>query len=170
MRAAGLVPMRERALELVTAGITSIEEVDRVLAADEEALSKADGGRRVLIADDERITRMLVKLLLKREHYAVREAANGKEAIDVATRERPDVLLIDLNMPTMDGYEAIQHLRRGMSFAGMPIVVLTSEHGPGVERRVLDLGADDYVVKPFDADVLVSRVRAVLRRLDTKAA
>jgi DNA-binding response OmpR family regulator len=78
--------------------------------------------------------------------------------------------LIDLNMPEMDGYEAIGRLRRDLSLATLPIVVLTAEEGPGVERRVLELGADDYIIKPFDPTVLLSRVHAVFRRIKVMAA
>jgi CheY-like chemotaxis protein len=100
----------------------------------------------------------------------VLEASTGRQAIDIAQRERPDLLLIDLNMPEMDGYHAIVQVRRELTLATMPIVVLTSEDGPGVERRVLDLGADDYIIKPFDVEVLLSRVDAVFRRRSTVAA
>ena len=163
MHAAGIPTMRERGLELVAAGVTSIEEIDRVLTADEsEAPARSD--RRVLVVDDDAITRMLVKLLLEREHYEVIEAANGSEGVETAARERPDLVLLDLNMPEMDGYQAIARLRRELPLTTMPIVVLTAEEGPGVERRVLDLGADDYVIKPFDAGVLLARVEAVFRR------
>ena len=126
--------------------------------------------KRVLVPDDEPITRMLVKLLLEREHYDVLEATNGRDGVELATRERPDLLLIDLNMPEMDGYEAIARLRKDLSMATLPIVVLTAEDGPGVEKRVLELGADDYIVKPFDPDILLSRVNAVFRRLKVMAA
>ena len=126
--------------------------------------------KRVLITDDEPITRMLVKLLLEREHFEVLEATNGRDAVEIATRERPDLLLIDLNMPEMDGYEAIGNLRKDLGMATLPIIVLTSEDGPGVEQRVLELGADDYIVKPFDPSILLSRVNAVFRRLKVMAA
>jgi type IV pilus assembly protein PilB len=172
MRAAGFPTMRDHALRLVEDGTTSIEEVDRVLADDDQARA-GGGGRtqpRVLVTDDEPITRMLVKLLLEREKFDVLEAANGEQAIETAIRERPDLLLIDLHMPEVDGYEALRRLRREFSLATMPIVVLTAEEGPGVERRVLELGADDYMVKPFDPAVLLSRVHAVFRRLKTAAA
>lgn len=122
------------------------------------------------VTDDEPITRMLVKLLLEREHFEVLEATNGRDAVDIATREGPDLLLIDLNMPQMDGYEAIGNLRKDLAMATLPIIVLTAEDGPGVEHRVLELGADDYIVKPFDPDILPSRVNAVFRRLKVMAA
>jgi len=169
MHAAGYPTMREQALRLVEKGITSIEEINRVLAAD--AAGAHDRTRpRVLVADDEPITRMLVKLLLEREKFEVLEADNGARAVETASRERPDLVLIDLHMPEMDGYEAIAHLRRDFSLSTMPILVITSEDGPGVEHRVLQLGADDYIVKPFDPAVLLSRVQAVFRRLKAAAA
>jgi type IV pilus assembly protein PilB len=169
MRAGGCPTMRDRALELVVKGLTSIEEADRVLSED-SATATTGTKPRVLAVDDEPITRMLMKLLLEKNQFEVLEATNGLQAIEIATREHPDLLLIDLNMPEMDGYEAIGKLRRNLSLATMPIVVITSEEGPGVERRVLQLGADDYIVKPFDPDILLSRVQAVFRRLKAVAA
>jgi type IV pilus assembly protein PilB len=170
MRAAGFPTMRDRALQLVAAGITSIEEVNRVLSDDESTRGLTRDRPRVLITDDDAITRMLVKLLLEREQFEVLEAANGRDAVEIATRERPDLLIIDLNMPDTDGYQAITSLRKDLSMATLPILVLTSEDGPGIERRVLQLGADDYMLKPFDPDVLLSRVNAVFRRLKVMAA
>jgi CheY-like chemotaxis protein len=171
MRAAGIPNMRDHAMRLVVEGVTSIEEVNRVLAEDADRARSVNRIRsRVLIAEDEPITRMLVKLLLERENFEVLEAANGKQALDIATRERPDLMIVDLNMPEMDGYEAIGQLRRNVTMATLPIMVLTSEEGPGVERRVLELGADDYMLKPFDPAVLLSRVNGVFRRLKVMAA
>jgi type IV pilus assembly protein PilB len=170
MRAAGYPTMRDRALQLVALGVTSIEEVNRVLSDDGTARGSARDNPRILIVDDDAITRMLVKLLLEREKFEVLEAKNGREAIEIAARERPDLLVIDLNMPEMDGYQAIATLRKDLSMATLPILVLTSEEGPGIERRVLELGADDYMLKPFDPDVLLSRVNAVFRRLKVAAA
>jgi type IV pilus assembly protein PilB len=169
MHASGFPTMRDHALRLVADGVTSIDEVNRVLAEDAPAKHASDT-TRVLVADDEPITRMLVKLLLEREHYEVLEAANGRDAVDITVREHPDLVLIDLNMPEMDGYEALARLRRDFTLTTMPIIVLTSEEGPGVERRVLELGADDYILKPFDPAVLLSRVQAVFRRLKVAAA
>ena len=172
MRAAGFPSMRDQALELVRAGITSIDEVDRVLADDELPALEAGGhaGHRVLVIDDESMTRMLVKLLLEKDGYEVLEAADGQSGVAVALREVPDLILTDLHMPTMDGYQAIERMRAEARLASVPIVVLTAEEGPGVEQRVLDMGADDYMLKPFEADVLLSRVKAVFRRLNLAAA
>jgi DNA-binding response OmpR family regulator len=171
MRASGTSNMRDHAMRLVSEGVTSIEEVNRILADDVDGEQSTGRVRsRVLIADDEPITRMLVRLLLERENFEVLEASNGKQAVDIATRERPDLMIVDLNMPEMDGYEAIATLRRDITMATLPIVVLTSQEGPVVERRVLELGADDYIIKPFDPTVLLSRVNAVFRRLKVMAA
>ena len=171
MRASGTPNMRDHAMRLVADGVTSIDEVNRVLAEDVDGAQATNRTRsRVLITDDEPITRMLIKLLLERENFEVLEAANGKQAVDIATRERPDLMIVDLNMPEMDGYEAIARLRRDITMATLPIMVLTSEEGPGVENRVLELGADDYIIKPFDPAVLLSRVHGVFRRLKVMAA
>ena len=171
MHASGTSTMRDHAMRLVSEGLTSIEEVNRILAEDVDGEQSTGRIRsRVLIADDEPITRMLVRLLLERENFEVLEASNGKQAVDIATRERPDLMIVDLNMPEMDGYEAIATLRRDITMATLPIMVLTSQEGPDVERRVLELGADDYIIKPFDPTVLLSRVNAVFRRLKVMAA
>jgi CheY-like chemotaxis protein len=130
----------------------------------------ASGRCRVLIADDEPITRLLVKVLLERENFEVLEARNGDEAVTMATSQRPDLLLLDLNMPVMDGYEAIHHLRHDFALATLPIIVLTADDGQTVERRVLAMGADDYMLKPFEPSVLLSRVHSVFTRLKLRAA
>jgi DNA-binding response OmpR family regulator len=125
---------------------------------------------RVLVAEDDAITRMLVKLLLERDGYTVLEAANGRQAVEIAVREHPALVVMDLNMPEMNGYDALAHIRRVPTLAAMPVLVLTSEEGPGVETTVLQLGADDYVLKPFDPGVLSSRVKAAFRRIRVSAA
>jgi len=171
MRTAGVPSMREQALRLVAAGKTSIEEVNRVLSAEGTGAGVRPQTRlRVLVTDDEPITRMLVKFLLEKHQYEVLEASNGRDAVEIAKREHPDLVLCDLNMPEMDGYEVISRMRRDMSLAMVPILVLAGEEGPAVEGRVLQLGADDYLVKPFDPEVLLLRVNAVFRRLKVIAA
>jgi type IV pilus assembly protein PilB len=169
LTASGSPTLRDRALALVEQGVTSMQEVDRVLGGARPAAA-TQHPVRVLVTDDEPVTRMLLKRLLRREGFDVLEAATGQQAIDIAMRERPDLLIIDLNMPEMNGYEAISRLRTDDEMAALPILVLTADESAGVERRVLELGADDYIVKPFDPEVLLSRVNAVFRRLKVKAA
>jgi len=164
MQSAGCRLMRERALALVADGVTSMDEINRVLAEQTVAVRNTEK-RRVLITDDDRITRMLVKLLLEKEGYEVLEGENGRQAVEIARRERPDLMIIDLLMPEMDGYQAIERIRRDVSMATLPVMVLTAEDGPGIEHRVLEMGADDYMIKPFEPTVLLSRVRAAFRRM-----
>jgi type II secretory ATPase GspE/PulE/Tfp pilus assembly ATPase PilB-like protein/ActR/RegA family two-component response regulator len=164
MRQSGFRSMRDVALAAVADGITSLDEVNRVLTDDDEVRVQARTRHRVLIVDDDRMIRMLVKLLLEKEGYEVIEGENGLHAVELARRERPDLIVLDLMMPEMDGFEAIGRLRRELALAALPVIVLTAESGPDTERRVLELGADDYLVKPFEPGVLLSRVRATFRR------
>jgi type II secretory ATPase GspE/PulE/Tfp pilus assembly ATPase PilB-like protein/ActR/RegA family two-component response regulator len=168
MKEAGHRFMRDAALRLVDEGITSLDEVNRVLAEHEDDSDRTraagSGKRQVLVVDDDRMIRMLVKVLLQREGYDVLEAENGREALDMAQCHRPDLLITDLVMPEVDGYQTLTALRADGGFSRLPVIVLTAETGPEVERTVLDLGADDYLVKPFEADVLVQRVRSVFVR------
>jgi type IV pilus assembly protein PilB len=164
MKEAGHRSMRDAAMQLVEDGVTSVEEVDRVLADDAAEPARVTGRKRVLVVDDDRMIRMLVRMLLQREGYDVLEAENGREGINMALFQRPDLMITDLLMPEVDGYEALKALRAEGSCALLPVIVLTAEDGPQVERTVLDLGADDYLIKPFDADVLLKRVRSVFAR------
>jgi type IV pilus assembly protein PilB len=164
MRQGGFRSMRDVALDAVANGVTSIDEVNRVLADDDAVRLPQRTRNRVLIVDDDRMIRMLVKLLLEKDGYDVIEGENGLHAIELARRERPELIVLDLMMPEMDGFEAIGRLRREIALATLPVIVLTAESGPDTERRVLELGADDYLVKPFEPGVLLPRVRAAFRR------
>lgn len=118
----------------------------------------------VLIVDDEATTRTLVKLLLERDGYRVLEAFNGKHALDIAAAQDVDLFVMDLLMPELDGYGAILALRHQERHAATPIVVVTTEEGPVVEKQVLTLGADDYILKPFEPTNLTCRIKAAFRR------
>lgn len=170
MAASGCHSMCESAMALIAEGLTSIDEVNRVLADDSEATAAKADRPRVLVVDDDRIMRLVVKLLLEKKGFDVIEGHSGTHAVELARRERPDLLILDLMMPEMDGFQALDRIRRDLALTMMPVMVLTAENGPGAERRVLELGADDYVVKPFDPDVLLARVQGVFRRQHAKAA
>jgi DNA-binding response OmpR family regulator len=151
--------------------VISLDEANRVLADDDEPQEAKHRERpQVLIVDDDRMIRTLIKLLLEKQGYDVIEGENGQQAIDLAMRERPDLLIVDLMMPKVDGYQAIDQIRREPSLAMLPVMVLTAENGPGAETRVLELGADDYMTKPFDPDILLARVRGIFQRLERAAA
>ncbi len=115
----------------------------------------------VLVVDDDvRILRM-VRRILDLEGYRVLTANNGEAALDVFDEETPDLVLLDIIMPGIDGYTACQHIRE---FSQIPIIMLTVKGKDEEKIQGLDAGADDYVIKPFSAKELVARVRAALRR------
>lgn len=118
----------------------------------------------VLVVEDEADIRRLVVLHLEREGFRCRTAASGPEALQAVRAARPELVVLDLMLPGLDGLEVCRRLRADPATAGLPIVILTAK-ADEVERVVgLELGADDYVVKPFSPRELVARVRAVLRR------
>lgn len=164
MAASGCHSMRDAALALAAEGITSLEEIDRVLADDDRPVDARSDRPRVLVVDDDRIARLAVKLLLEKAGYEVLEGETGAQAVELARRARPDLLMLDLMMPEMDGYQALARIRRDVSLAMLPVIVITAENGPGAERKVLEAGADDYLAKPFDPEILLARVKGVLRR------
>jgi phosphate regulon transcriptional regulator PhoB len=120
--------------------------------------------QRVLIVEDEPDIRELLVFHLEREGYQIAKARSGAEALRVAQTSPPDLVLLDLMLPEMDGLEVCRRLRRDPVTQAIPIVMLTAR-GDEVDRVLgLELGADDYVVKPFSPRELVARIRAVLRR------
>jgi two-component system KDP operon response regulator KdpE len=116
---------------------------------------------RVLIVDDEPPIRRFLRTSLGYEGYQVLEAENGQEALDTFRRNSVDVLVLDLGLPDIDGFEVIHRLREGGS--AVPIIILSSRTDEAGKVKALDLGADDYVSKPFGVDELLARVRAALR-------
>ncbi len=122
--------------------------------------------RTILVVDDEPRYVRLVEVNLKTEDYAVRTAFNGQEAVDQVASEQPDLILLDVMMPVMDGFTATERIRE---FSMVPIIILTAKGEERDRVRGLDAGADDYIVKPFSAQELLARVRAVLRRADRQS-
>ncbi len=120
----------------------------------------------ILVVDDEAKLREMVRLYLEREGYRVVEAANGREALFAARYEKPDLVLLDLMMPEMGGYDFIRQFTKE---SDAPIIVLTARIEESDKVVGLELGADDYVTKPFGVQELMARVRAVLRRVGQKS-
>ncbi|MDP9222552.1 MAG: response regulator transcription factor [Actinomycetota bacterium] len=120
-------------------------------------------GKRILIVDDETALRHLLRAYLAKEGFEVVEAANGHEALSIVRTGGVDLAVIDVMLPELDGFEVVRRIRARSS---LPIILLTAR-GEETNRVVgLELGADDYVVKPFSAPEVVARVRAHLRRMD----
>lgn len=121
----------------------------------------------MLIADDDRKTVELVKLYLQRDGYQVVTAYDGRSALDAAREQRPDLVVLDLMMPELDGLDVCRLLR---AESKVPIIMLTARTTEADRITGLDLGADDYVTKPFSPRELAARVRAVLRRVAEREA
>jgi two-component system, OmpR family, phosphate regulon response regulator PhoB len=124
---------------------------------------------RILVVEDERDIAALVAYHLTKEGYRVRTAADGAEALEAAITERPDLLVLDVMLPGLSGYEVLAELRRRPELAEVPVVLLTARRDEAERIRGLELGADDYITKPFSPRELVLRVAAVLRRSQAPA-
>ncbi len=124
---------------------------------------------RILIVEDERDIAALVAYHLTKEGYRVRTAESGAEALEAVAAERPDLLILDLMLPGHSGYEILTELRRRPDVADVPVIVLTARRDEADRVKGLELGADDYVTKPFSPRELVLRVGAVLRRARSPA-
>ncbi len=121
----------------------------------------------ILVVDDEGTIREVVRRYLEREGYAVKEAADGYQALEIIRQDAPALIVLDLMLPGIDGLTLTQHLRQDHQ---IPIIMLTSKGESSDRIRGLDMGADDYITKPFSPQEVVSRVRAVLRRTGGAAA
>jgi two-component system phosphate regulon response regulator PhoB len=124
---------------------------------------------RVLVVEDERDIAALVAYHLTKEGYRVRTAESGNEALEVLTADRPDLVILDLMLPGLSGYEVLAEIRRSTGGAELPVVVLSARRDEADRVKGLELGADDYVTKPFSPRELVLRVGAVLRRSQAPA-
>jgi DNA-binding response OmpR family regulator len=124
-------------------------------------------GNNILIVDDEPRYLRLMEANLSTEGYLVLKAINGQEAVDIVAERHPDLVLLDVMMPILDGFEACERIRE---FSNVPIIIVTAKGNENDRVRGLDLGADDYIVKPFSATELLARVRAVLRRAQTSGS
>lgn len=118
----------------------------------------------VLIVDDEQDLRRLLGYFLKKEGYEVLEAATGEEALNLAREDPPDLIILDLMLPGIDGIEVCRLLKRNESTVSIPIIMLTAKGAEADIVKGLETGADDYVPKPFSTAVLVARVKSLLRR------
>ncbi len=132
--------------------------------------TEAGMGGHVLLVEDEQDIRELVRYNLTRQGFHVSCAATGEDGLEQARRDTPDLVLLDLMLPGLDGLEVCRQLKRQAKTSGIPIVMVSAK---GEERDVvagLELGADDYITKPFSPKVLLARVRAVMRRKGQAAA
>ena len=118
--------------------------------------------KKILVADDTENGRELVKTVLENSGYEVIEAKNGLEALDCARRDLPDLIILDLHMPGLDGFGVIEQLRREQPFASTPIVALTASAMMGDKERAMSLGFTGYITKPIRLALLRSEVKRLL--------
>jgi type IV pilus assembly protein PilB len=190
-RASGMVTMNEDGRRKVGRGLTMIDELNRVVAPDETGGAREQhdeepgdpgaasaGGdppesrpARVLVVDDDATLIEVLLDTLSAGGYEVRSAADGRSALALVYRERPDLILTDLHMPDMNGLQLLRHVRGDLSTCQIPVVFLTTDKSLDAEIRALDLGADDYLNKPVEMARLLGRVhRALVRaRLQLRA-
>jgi DNA-binding response OmpR family regulator len=116
---------------------------------------------RILVVDDDTESRALVRIALERESFSVIEASDGAEALQVVASDCPDLVVLDVNLPSLGGFDVLTQMRLVHS---VPVIMVTGRDGETDRVLGLELGADDYVVKPFSPRELASRVRAILRR------
>ncbi|MGN0182391.1 MAG: response regulator transcription factor [Candidatus Ornithomonoglobus sp.] len=122
---------------------------------------------KVLVADDDLNIVKLIRLYLEKEDYDVCTANNGKAALDAFRTENPDIIILDIMMPEMDGNEVCREIRK---ISDVPIIMLTAKGETFDKVLSLELGADDYLVKPFEMKELMARMKAILRRSEGKSA
>ena len=127
---------------------------------------RSEGPEKLLIVEDEEATRETWAEFFQNTGYTVYQAGDGQEGLNVARQERPDLILLDLRLPRLDGYQVCQRLKGDPLTAGIPIIMITAFlTEPSDTVRGIEYGADDYLNKPVDLDVLAARVRMVLRRV-----
>lgn len=120
--------------------------------------------QRILVVEDETRIAQVVSAYLERDGYRVLQAYDGRRALDLAKSEAPDLIVLDLMLPEISGWDVTRELRRDARTAAVPIIMATARDDVSERIVGLELGADDYVIKPYDAKELVARVHAVLRR------
>jgi len=117
---------------------------------------------KILIVDDEEIVRRVLSSLLKKDGYQVMEAEDGEAGVELAKKEDPDVILMDLTMPKMGGLEACRLLKKDEKTKNIPVLVITALGGEN-KTEAIDAGIDDFVSKPFDAEEISIRVKSMLK-------
>jgi two-component system KDP operon response regulator KdpE len=125
----------------------------------------SDTGQRVLVVDDENAIRRYLRTVLAAQGFAVYEAANGQDTLNAVIENRPDIIILDLGLPDIDGIEVTRRLRE---WSAIPIIILSVREAEHDKIAALDAGADDYLTKPFGTGELMARMRVVMRRLAGK--
>lgn len=123
---------------------------------------------KILVVDDEEHIVQLLKYNLEGNGYIVREAYTGREVLDIVQREKFDLIILDLMLPELDGIEVCKKLKKDVLTSSIPIIMLTAKSGEMDKVLGLEIGADDYITKPFSIRELLARVKVILRRIEKK--
>lgn len=170
-----ILKIRDRLRDFRLKGLSLSQIADQLAVAREDfatppqrqgyaPAADADHPPKVLIVDDEAEARSALGEFLAGQGYAIREAVDGEEALAKAFTEKPDVLLLDLRLPKLDGYQVCQTLKGNPITSGIPIIMVTALNSTPQKVKGIEYGADDYVTKPFDLEELFARIKMVLRR------
>lgn len=173
-----VLKIRERLRELRLQGLSLSQIADQLAIARQDAMGggyTSPGGptaqrdpdqpKRILIVDDEEEVRASMREYLESNGYAIVEAADGEEALAKTFTEKPDLLLLDLRLPKVDGYQVCQTLKGNPITSVIPIIMVTALNATPQKVKGIEYGADDYIEKPFDLEELLARVKMVMRRL-----
>jgi DNA-binding response OmpR family regulator len=125
--------------------------------------------KSILCIDDDKAMHVLLESQLEISGYQGLHAMSGEEAFKILTEQQVDLILLDINMPSMDGFQFLEHLKKGASTMDMPVIFLSSLSRENLKVKGLERGADDFIVKPFTGPELIARIKAVLRRNTPKA-
>ncbi|MGP8320973.1 MAG: response regulator [Methanosarcinaceae archaeon] len=145
------------------------KEIARILSLPEDVIKDildelSDTRQKVLIVDDELDALTALKRALEADNYNVVEAADGLSAIEMVKNEKPDIVLLDLMMPEIDGIEVCRRLKSDPPYKHIPIIMLTAKGDTNDKIEGIEIGADDYITKPFNLNELKARIKMVLRR------
>jgi CheY-like chemotaxis protein len=174
-----ILKIRDRLRDLRLKGLSLAQVADQLDLAQQEAeaaavrprtpaapaVSGGDRPYRILVVDDEEEVRATLREYLQGEGYAVCEAADGEEALAMTFTEKPQMILLDLRLPRVDGYQVCQTLKGNPITSGIPVIMVTALNATPQKVKGIESGADDYVSKPFDLSELAARIRMVRRRL-----
>ncbi|HZN12562.1 MAG TPA: response regulator, partial [Blastocatellia bacterium] len=162
-------------LKKVARGLTMVEELRRVVPPDESdeaeaapvparpatpSTAGASSRKRILIVDDDRTTVLVTSAMLAKDNYEVISATDGHQALTILYNQHPDLVLTDLNMPGMNGFDLVKRVRGDLALSQTPIILMTTDGD--VAKRASESGADDFVLKPLVRDALLAQIRKVL--------
>lgn len=119
----------------------------------------ANGKKKILLADDEKTLRSLLQVLLEEAGYEFIEAEDGKAALEKAKKSRPDLIILDVNMPKMTGFQVLEQLKKDSKTRDIPVIMLTTRGGQEDIEAGMELDADKYIPKPFDSKNLIEEIR-----------